>query len=183
MEQSICEICSHMTEVTSGTGSKFLLCQLSQTDRRFQKYPPQPVIRCEGFIDGKTSRIMNLNLIVLPDTIAMCRLDADSPIPDWAIGEFVSITRTPDELSIVCRQDQVPDGVQCERSWRCFRVVGTLDFTLVGVIASLTGALAEVGISVFVVSSFNTDFVLVREQDLAKAVGVLEEDGHNITGK
>lgn len=183
MEQSICEICSHMTEVTSGTGSKFLLCQLSQTDRRFQKYPPQPVIRCEGFIDGKTSRIMNLNLIVLPDTIAICRLDADSPIPDWAIGEFVSITRTPDELSIVCRQDQVPDGVQCERSWRYFRVAGTLDFTLVGVIASLTGALAEVGISVFVVSSFNTDFVLVREQDLAKAVGVLEEDGHNITGK
>ena len=105
MEQSICEICSHMTEVTSGTGSRFLLCQLSQTDRRFQKYPPQPVIRCEGFIDGKTSRIMNLNLIVLPDTIAMCRLDADSPIPDWAIGEFVSITRTPDELSIVCGQD------------------------------------------------------------------------------
>jgi|GEM_PF-221976 hypothetical protein len=183
MKQSICEICSHMTEVTSGTGSRFLLCQLSQTDRRFPKYPPQPVIRCEGFIDGKTSRIMNLNLIVLPETIAICRLDADSPIPDWAIGEFVSITRTADELSIVCRQDQVPKGVQCERSWRCFRVAARLDFTLVGVIASLTGALAEAGISVFVVSSFNTDFVLVREQDLAKAVGVLEEDGHNITGK
>ena len=77
MKQSICEICSHMTEVTSGTGSRFLLCQLSQTDRRFPKYPPQPVIRCEGFIDGKTSRVMNLNLIVLPETIAICRLDAD----------------------------------------------------------------------------------------------------------
>ena len=183
MKQSICEICSHMTEVTSGTGSRFLLCQLSQTDRRFPKYPPQPVIRCEGFIDGKTCRTMNLNLIVLPDTIAICQLDADSPIPDWAIGEFVSITRTADELSIVCRQDQVPNGVQCERSWRCFRIAGRLDFTLVGVIASLTGALAEAGISVFVVSSFNTDFVLVRQQDVAKAVGVLEEDGHNLTGK
>jgi hypothetical protein len=49
MDQSICETCSHMKDVTSGTGSRFLLCQLSQTDRRFQKYPPQPVVRCEGF--------------------------------------------------------------------------------------------------------------------------------------
>ena len=61
---------------------------------------------------------MNFTLELLPDTCAICRLDPDAPIPDWAIGEFVSITRTSVELSIVCRQDRVPDDVQAERRWR-----------------------------------------------------------------
>ena len=126
---------------------------------------------------------MNLDLIVLPDTYAICRLDPNMPIPEWAKGESVSITRTPDELSIVYRQDHVSDGIQSEPGWRCLRVAGKLDFSLVGVIASLTRTLAEAGISVFVVSSFDTDFVLVREQDLEKAAGVLEEARHNITRK
>ena len=69
---------------------------------------------------------MNLTLELLTNTFAVCRLDFNAPIPDWAQGDFVSITRTPDELSIVCRQEDVPDDVQAERGWRCLRVVGKL---------------------------------------------------------
>lgn len=126
---------------------------------------------------------MPLNLIVLADIFAICRLDADAPIPDWAQEEFVSITRTPDELSIVCHQDRVPDDVQCEAGWRCLRVDGKLDFSLVGVIALLTGPLAEAGISVFVVSSFDTDYLLVKDSDMDKAVAALEEAGHRVGGQ
>lgn len=123
---------------------------------------------------------MRFTLEILPDTFAICRLASDATIPDWAQGEFVSITRTQEELSIVCRQEDAPGDLQAERGWRCLRIVGKLDFSLVGVIASLTGALAEAGINVFVVSTFDTDFVLVREQDLEKAVGVLGEKGHSV---
>ncbi len=122
-----------------------------------------------------------MNLLILPDTFSICRLDPNAPIPDWAKGDFVSITRTPDELSIVCEQDRVPSDVQLESGWRCLQVAGKLEFSIVGVIASLTTVLAEAGISVFVVSTFNTDFLLVKEQDLEKAVAVLEGAGNRAT--
>ncbi len=121
---------------------------------------------------------MNLDLDQLPGTFAICRLDAEAAIPDWARGELVSITRTADELSIVCPQDRVRGDVQCESGWQCLRVTGPLDFSLVGVIASLTGPLAEAGISVFVLSTFDTDLLLVKQQEMEKAAGVLGQAGH-----
>jgi uncharacterized protein len=120
-----------------------------------------------------------LTLTVLPDTLAVCKLDKDAPIPGWASsGDFVSITRTAEELSVVCRQEAVPDGVQCERSWRCLRVASTLDFSLVGVLASMLDPLAEAGISVFAISTFDTDYLLVKEESLQRAVEVLRGAGH-----
>lgn len=95
---------------------------------------------------------MTFTLEVLPDTFAICRLNASHHIPDWALGDFVSITRTTDELTIVCRQEHVPDTVRCEARWRCLKVAGTLDFSLVGVIAYLTGSLAAAGTRTLVVS-------------------------------
>ena len=78
----------------------------------------------------------SLTLIPLPGCYAICRLAADSSWPSWAVGDFVTISRTPEELSIVCAQEAVPAGVRCETGWRCLRVAGTLDFTAVGVLAS-----------------------------------------------
>jgi hypothetical protein len=123
--------------------------------------------------------IRPLSLIVLEDAFAVCRLEPDAPIPPWAsTGPLFSITRTADELSIVSRQDAVPDAIQCERDWRCLRVAGTISLSVVGVLASLTAPLAEAGISVFAISTFDTDYLLVNENDLAAAVHALRRHGH-----
>jgi hypothetical protein len=119
-----------------------------------------------------------LTLVVLPGIYAICRLPAAEAFPSWATGEFVAITRTANELSVVCRQEAVPDGVRHEGGWRCLRVVGTLDFTLVGVLASLVLPLAEAGVSVFCISTFDTDYLLVR--DLDRATEALQRAGHSI---
>lgn len=125
--------------------------------------------------------MQKLDLLLLPDLYAVCRLDRDAPLPTWAAtGEFSSITRTADELSVVCPQNLVPDGVRCERSWRCLRVAGTMDFSMIGVVASLVMPLAESGISVFVVSTFDTDYLLVKADDLDKALAALRAAGHAV---
>jgi hypothetical protein len=118
-----------------------------------------------------------LTLIVLPGCYAICRLAADAPWPEWAAGEFVTMSRTAEELSIVCAQDAVPAGVRCEPSWRCLRVAGTLDFAAIGVLASLVNPLAEAGVSVFVVSTFDTDYLLVKEHDFERACAALRRCG------
>ncbi len=179
--ESLCKSCVNVREVVSGTGSTFLLCQLSQTDKRFRKYPPQPIVRCDGYED-KQSKMTSFTLEVLPGTFAICRLDADAQVPAWATGEIVSITRTPDELSIVCPQNNVPASLHSELSWRCVRVAGPLDFSMVGVIAALTGTLAAGNISVFVVSTFDTDYMLVKEADLEAAVESLTAANHSVSG-
>ncbi len=123
---------------------------------------------------------MNFTLELLPDTFAICRIDIDVAVPDWASGDFVSITRTTDELSIVCDQERVPQDVKTEWDWRCFRVAGKLDFSMVGVIATLTNILADAGISVFVMSTFDTDYFLVRAVDLDRTGEALGKAGHAV---
>lgn len=121
-----------------------------------------------------------LALTILPDTFAICRLDAGAPVPGWALrGALVSVTRTADELSIVCPQDDAPEGVQASREWRRLRVAGPLDLSLTGVLASLTEPLARAGVSVFAISTFDTDYLLVRETQLDAAVAALSAAGHN----
>jgi uncharacterized protein len=123
----------------------------------------------------------SLRLIALDGRFAVCRLAAEAALPAWvAAGSFVSITRTPDELSIVCRREDVPDDVRCEPGWRCLRVAGTLDFALVGILASLLAPLADAGIPVFVVSTFDTDYLLVQEDRLDAAVEILRGAGHGV---
>ena len=121
------------------------------------------------------------SLIALDGIFAVCRLGADAPIPSWATAAlFSSITRTADELSIVCRQDAVPPGVVSEPGWRCLRLAGTIAFSAVGVLAGLTAPLADTGVSVFAVSTFDTDYLLVKAADLERAVNALRGQGHHI---
>lgn len=123
----------------------------------------------------------HLTILVLPDLFAVCRLAPDALIPSWAAAaSFFSITRTADELSIVCCQDAVPEGIKCEWGWRCLRVAGTIDFAVVGVLASLVMPLAEAGSSVFAISTFDTDYLLVKEADFDKAVAALQLSGHKV---
>ena len=123
----------------------------------------------------------SLTLAFLPDRYAVCRLGADDAVPDWAYSRgFVSITRTPDELSIVCLQDSVPPDVTCRRGWRCLRVEGPLDFAQTGVLASLAGPLADAGVPVFVISTYDTDYLLVSEPQATLTVDVLTSAGHRI---
>jgi GNAT superfamily N-acetyltransferase len=120
-------------------------------------------------------------LAVLDGVFAVCRLGADVPIPTWATaGGLFSVSRTADELSVVCRQEAVPDGVRCERGWRCLRVAGTIPFTAVGVLAALTAPLADAEVSVFAISTFDTDYLLVKERDLAAAVAALHRRGYSV---
>ena len=119
-------------------------------------------------------------LKLTPGIFAVCRLAPEQDVPGWAVGEIVSVTRTPEELSIVCSQDAVPDHISRESDWRCLRVVGPLEFSMVGVIASLTGTLATANISVFVVSTFDADLVLVKETDLDAAIAALKAAGHDV---
>jgi uncharacterized protein len=124
-----------------------------------------------------------LCLELLANRLAVCRLDGDAPVPGWAMREdFFSITRTGEELSIVCREVLVPEGIRAERGWRALRVGGVLDFSQVGILADVASPLAEAGISLFALSTFDTDYLLVKEQDLGRAVVVLVTAGHTVLG-
>lgn len=118
---------------------------------------------------------MKLILSILPDKLGICHFDKNSPIPDWALGKtnFTSITRTMDELSITLPQDKIPGGVLTEGDWRAFKLEGDIAIISVGIIATLSKPLAEAGISIFNVSTFETNYILVEEKNLAKAVEVL----------
>jgi len=122
-----------------------------------------------------------LNLSVLQESFALCRLKNDAQIPDWALfGSLFSITRTAGELSIVCRQSNVPEGIRCEKGWRCLQVEGPLDLSLTGILTSLLTPLAEGRIPVFVISTYDTDYVMIQERNLEAAVLLLSQAGHRV---
>ena len=124
---------------------------------------------------------MNLDIVLLPDLYAVCRLKAGTPVPAWAgVGEFVSVSLTSQETSVICPQARVPAGIQAEKGFRALKVRGPLEFSLVGVLESIIGPLAAERISIFAVSTFDTDYVLVREEALARAVEILIRCGHDI---
>ena len=121
----------------------------------------------------------NLTLSLLSDTFAICRLEPDADIPSWALaGDFYSITRTVEELSLVCLQEVVPEGTRAEKGYRCLKVGGPLDFSLTGIMSSLTIPLAQAGISVLAISTFDTDYLLVKEAQVDRAVQKLSLAGH-----
>jgi hypothetical protein len=115
-------------------------------------------------------------LRVLPDHYAICRLAADAPVP----SSFFSVTRTADELSVVCFDAEAPEGAKTERGWRIFQVIGPLEFSLTGVLAAIAAPLADAGVSIFAISTFDTDYVLVKEENLAKAVEALRAADHRV---
>ncbi len=123
-----------------------------------------------------------LHLFLLTEHMSVCRLNPEAGIPHWAIGSgFLSITRTDDELSIVCPEGAVPEGIQREGGWRVLKLKGPFEFSEVGVLASVTGPLAEAGVSVFAVSTYDTDYVLVKREQLETAVAALRGRGHEVT--
>ena len=123
----------------------------------------------------------SLELCVEPGRFAVCRLASDAAVPDWCSREaFTSITRTADELSIVCAERLVPPDVRAHRGWSCLAVAGPLDFAEVGVLSAICNPLAAARISLFAVSTFDTDYVLVREKKLADAIETLAQAGHRV---
>lgn len=122
---------------------------------------------------------MGLTLTVLPDRLAVCRLDAGDPIPGWGTrGPLVSITRTREELSVACPEADVPGDVKAERGFVPLKLEGPFDFALTGILASVAGPLAEAGISLFAIATFDTDYVLVKTERLGDAMAALRAAGH-----
>lgn len=123
-----------------------------------------------------------LPLDVLPDSLAVCRLPADAPLPAWAAGPtpFLTISRTAEELSITTTQAVVPPEVRCERDYRALRVHGTLPPDLVGILLSIAEPLAQAGLSIFAISTYDTDYVLVKGRDLPAALESLRRAGHKV---
>jgi len=120
-----------------------------------------------------------LTIIVFEKLYAICRLGSGELVPSWVLGaEFLSITRTANELSIVCEERIVPDNLHAERNRRLLQIEGTLAFSLTGVLASVATPLANAGISTFAVSTYDTDYLLVSEKDLSEATQALDAAGH-----
>lgn len=119
-----------------------------------------------------------MTLVVLQSTFSICQFPPYHPIPAWVphSGDaLVSITRTCDELSIVCEKHAVPNGVSCVHDWSALMLEGPLAFNLVGILNSLLTPLAEAKISVFTLSTYNTDYILIQNTDLEKAIATLEK--------
>jgi len=133
-----------------------------------------------GNLKGSTPNA-SLRLSVLGERLAICRLDQPAEIPAWATGApFFSVTRTADELSIVCPEEHVPQRITCKRGWRTLRFDGPFEFGLVGVLASVAVPLAESEISILAMATYDTDYVLVDESQLDLATQVLRERGHEV---
>ncbi len=122
-----------------------------------------------------------LTLTLAPERLAVCRLAPDAPIPPLPLGSsLVALTLTPDELSLVIPEEAAPVGAATEAGWRALRVAGPLDFSLTGVLVSLAEPLAQAGVSIFAISTYDTDYLLVRESALAAALAALRAAGHTI---
>lgn len=122
-----------------------------------------------------------LTMKLLKEKYGVCRLNKTELIPQWAQnGGFFSITRTSDELSIVCSEDNIPNGIKCEKDWRVLKIEGTLDFSLIGILASISTILAQKGISIFAISTYDTDYILIKNKDIDNAINSLINEGYEI---
>jgi hypothetical protein len=129
--------------------------------------------------------VRKLTVLVRPGGYVVQRFAADAPPPagllDGPAAGLVSVTRTADELSVVCpAESAAPDADQVESGWRLLTIRGTFEFTLTGIMAALSGALAAAGVPLFAVSTFDTDHLLVKDDDLARAVSALRDAGHDV---
>jgi len=123
----------------------------------------------------------SFSIELLPERLAICRLEPDRADLDWDLGDgLLSVTFTDEEVSIVCEEGYAPGDAEVSRGWRCLRVAGPLDFEMVGVLAALSTVLADEGVPIFVLSTFDTDHILVRGTDLRRAVDALRAAGHEV---
>lgn len=121
----------------------------------------------------------HLTLSVLPLTLAVAQLPADAPLPAVG-GAFFNLTRTADELSLVCLEDAVPAGAKAEGGWVALKLHGPFEFTLTGILAAALNPLRDAGIGIFAISTFDTDYVLIKRERLEEAVRVLRAAGHTV---
>lgn len=124
-----------------------------------------------------------LSLRLLSQAFAIVRLPAGAGLPWWAAASegLLSFTRTPDETSLVCEVDRIPPGTRAERGFRAIRIVGTLPFGATGLLMALADPLSQAGIPIFVISTFDTDYLLIRENEIDRAIEVLQEAGHTVS--
>jgi hypothetical protein len=122
-----------------------------------------------------------LTLAVLPEPLAICRLAPDAPIPAWATQRaFFAVTRTGDELSVVCRAAQVPSDIVADRQWRALKLLGPFELSLVGILLSVAAPLAGAGVTIFPIATYDTDYLLVRQDQLTLAIQALTDAGHRM---
>ena len=152
----------------------FLAANAAEYERRSQDTAPLYRRETRIGVFAAARPAVSVELDVLPGAFAVCRLDPGADPP----REFWSVTRTADELSVICAEEAVPEGARAERGWRALRVAGPLDFALTGVAAAFTTPLAAAGISVLPVATFDTDYLFVREESLARALSALTAAGH-----
>lgn len=130
-------------------------------------------------MDRESVRRHRLKFSRVPGAFAVCRLPAGAALPTWAsTGKFFSISRTSDELSIVCHEAQVPPEIRHENGWACLKLHGSFPFSETGILSSFVQPLAERAIPIFAISTFDTDYVLVKNDWLGRAVEALTEAGH-----
>jgi len=121
-------------------------------------------------------------LILMSDPLAICRLGPESGLPEWALSlPYWSVTKTPDEISVVCPESAVPNGVAASRGWRALRFEGPLPLDQTGILASVIGPLANARVSVFAVATYDTDYVLIPAAQRAAAIAALEAAGHSVS--
>ena len=123
-----------------------------------------------------------LTLLLFDGCLAVCRLPSNSPVPPWAFakGPLSSITRSEKELSIICGETAVPSGVRCERGWRVMKVENSLNFAQTGILVALAAPLADAGVSIFTVSTFDSQYLMVKEASIELALKILVNAGHEI---
>ena len=123
-----------------------------------------------------------LTLELLKENYSVCRLDANAPVPTWAQkGNFYSITKTKDELSIVCETQYVLENVKVvEPDWRIFKILGPLDFSLIGILSKISLLMAECKISIFALSTYDTDYIMVKEEKVEEAIKALKRAGYEV---
>ena len=123
-----------------------------------------------------------LKIRLLKGTYAVCQIkDTENILNCFDEKDFFSITKTEDEISVVMLQDKISSDVKVEKDWRILKVEGTLEFSLIGILAKISGILAKNSISIFVISTFNTDYILVKEEKVEKAILVLSEEAYEIS--
>jgi hypothetical protein len=124
------------------------------------------------------------NLTLLPGRFAVSRMHPETAVPAWAEGGwFCNVVRTREELSVVCEEAAVPAGVTTNRGWRMLKVQGPIPFEEAGVLAAIAGPLASAGLPIFAVSTFDTDYVLVREEAIEAALLALRGAGHSVESR
>jgi uncharacterized protein len=123
----------------------------------------------------------SLQLFLLKGAFSVVQLDAHASIPTWALsGEFFALSRTSEELSLVCLSENIPVGLSCDSGWVCFKLHGPFEFSQTGILLSVLEPLAKATIGIFAVSTFNTDYVLVKAKLLVPAIAALQACGHHI---